>query len=179
MSEGREDGKASVEDASAPAPEAVSPPAVAVQPDSVQPAESDTPTLLPHMEDGQLVATVSEVLVDPSLPFGAHHGPRIDNYETVLREVDEMLTGKPPAIEYLFVCPFRNKGERGIIGAGMSDFISKRGVWIRIRVALRTRCRAVHAAVGTADCDEHCQEQGQPQTGQFYRPDRIFVRNAL
>ncbi len=47
----------------------------------------------------------------PALPFGAHHGPRIDNYDTVLREVDDMLTGRPPAIEYLFVCPFRDKGE--------------------------------------------------------------------
>jgi hypothetical protein len=48
------------------------------------------------------------------LEFGAHNGKAIDNYSTVLKEVDDLLTGAPPAIEYLFVCPFRNKEFLGI-----------------------------------------------------------------
>jgi hypothetical protein len=46
--------------------------------------------------------------------FGAHHGQTIDNKDDVLKEIDDLLTGKPPAIEYLFVCPFRNTSLFGI-----------------------------------------------------------------
>jgi hypothetical protein len=74
----------------------------------VVPTESPSPALPPAVQSEQSPPPP----FDPSLPFGAQNGPRIDNFDTILKEVDDMLTGRPPAIEYLFVCPFRDKGER-------------------------------------------------------------------
>lgn len=85
---------------------------------------NDPVTLKEEVEDLYLTGK-------PAADFGARNGQTIDNIATVLKEVDDLLTGKPPAIEYvrsekdglllclnllqkLFVCPFRNVEFLGI-----------------------------------------------------------------
>ena len=47
--------------------------------------------------------------------LGEKHGKAIDNIETIMKEIDEALgVKKPPAIEFLFVCPYRTVNFLGI-----------------------------------------------------------------